>query len=94
MKWALSSSSFLCNEEIISISSNLITQFFFLPSAVKVARTSPVPFKLIYQLKVDIPIKSCIRSWGYQIHKLIYDIMTYFATAKINKRIQCRYDTV
>lgn len=52
MRCALSSFSFLCNEEIFSISSNLIIQLFFLPSAVKVAFTSAVPFKLTYQSKV------------------------------------------
>ena len=52
MRCALSSFSFLCSEEIFSISSNLIIQLFFLPSAVKVAFTSAVPFKLTYQSKV------------------------------------------
>lgn len=52
MRCALSSFSFLCNEEIFSISSNLIIQLFFLPSAVKVAFTSAVPFRLTYQSKV------------------------------------------
>ena len=48
----LSSFSFLCNEEICSISSNLTTALFFRPSAVKVALTSAVPVKLTYQSKV------------------------------------------
>ena len=52
MRCALSSFSFLCTEEIFSISSNLIIQLFFLPSAVKVAFTSAVPFRLTYQSKV------------------------------------------
>ena len=52
MKWALSSFFSLCIEEIFSISSNLIMQFFFLPSAVKVAFTSAVPFRLTYQSNV------------------------------------------
>ena len=52
MKWALSSFFSLCTEEIFSISSNLIMQFFFLPSAVKVAFTSAVPFRLTYQSNV------------------------------------------
>lgn len=38
MKLALSSFFSLCTEEIFSISSNLIMQFFFLPSAVKVGK--------------------------------------------------------
>ena len=48
----LSSFSFLCNEEICSISSNLTTALFFRPSAVKVALTSAVPFRFTYQSKV------------------------------------------
>ena len=48
----LSSFSFLCNEEICSISSNFTTALLFRPSAVKVALTSAVPVKLTYQSKV------------------------------------------
>lgn len=48
----LSSFSFLCNEEICSISSNFTTALLFRPSAVKVALTSAVPDKLTYQSKV------------------------------------------
>ena len=43
----------VCSEEIFSISSSLITQSFFLPSAVKVARTFAVPLRLRYQSYVE-----------------------------------------
>lgn len=45
MKSLLLSFSFLCNEEICSISSNLIIARPFLPSAVNVALASTVPCK-------------------------------------------------
>ena len=81
MRCALSSFSFLCTEEIFSISSNLIIQLFFLPSAVKVAFTSAVPFK------INIPIKSGIRSRCYHINELIDNIVANRTAAEINKAV-------